>query len=602
MQRLFGYLVRYRRRYTLGLVCLFLTASLAMALPYLFKWAVDAHVEGRGGGTVARYALAMGVIAIVQAIVRTFSRAVVFNVGRDVEYDLRNDLFAKLEALPPNFYRRRSTGDLMSRLVNDITALRLVLGVGVLNLINTTMYYAYGVTIMSTLDPGLTLWALLPFPLLLVAVKRFSRQIIERSLSVQEGLAELSSRVQENLSGMHVVQAYGRARRETEIFAELNERFAAENLALARARGVLLPVMKVVASLGTVVVLWLGGRRVMAGQLTIGDLLAFIWYLNILAWPTMAMGWMLTIFQRGRAAMQRLEEIFSAPVELEGPPGATIPDVVGGAIEFRGVDFRYEDGDNGHRVLRDINVTIPAGSTVAIVGRTGSGKSTLAQLLPRLFDPSAGAVLLDGRDLRSYPLRWLRQQIAVVSQEPFLFSASIAHNIVFGAARPANGGDGVTPVQDGHGEVPSARGEPDVDARWAADQAGLGGDLDSLPRGLETMVGERGVTLSGGQKQRVTLARALLAAPRILILDDALSSVDSQTERAVLGNLATFMRGRTSILIAHRVSTVRNADLIVVLEDGAVAETGDHDALVARNGIYAELFRRQCLEEELEAI
>jgi ATP-binding cassette subfamily B protein len=590
MQRLLRYLARYRARYAVGMLCLFGTASLAMAVPYLFKWAVDAYAAGAGAGVVGRYAAAMAAIAVVQAVVRTFSRFMIFNVGRDVEYDLRNDLFAKLEQLPQGFYQRRSTGDLMSRLVNDITALRLLLGVGGLNLVNTAIYYVYGVALMCTLDPRLTLWALVPFPLLVLTVKRFSRQIMERSLRVQEGLGDLSTRIQENLSGIHVVQAYGRAHWETTLFSRLNERFAEQNMALARVRGVLMPVMKFMASAGTVIILWVGGLRVMAGELSIGGLFAFAGYLNLLAWPTMALGWLLSILQRGRAAMRRLDEIFEAPVDIADAAGAVTPAAVAGAIEFRDVDFSYGEPANGAPVLKGINLSIPAGATVAVVGRTGSGKSTLAQLLPRLFDPSAGAILLDGRDIRELPLGWLRRQIAVVPQDPFLFSASVRDNIAFGVAA-ANDGDG-----NGAGANLDAR------VQWAAAAAGLSRDIPNLPQGFDTVVGERGVALSGGQKQRVTLARALLVEPRVLILDDALSSVDTQTEREVLRGLTEFLRERTSIVIAHRLSTIEHADLIVVIDEGRIVESGDHDSLLARDGIYADLFRRQRLEEEIEAI
>ena len=579
MHRLLRYLMRYRGRYALGLACLFATASLAMAIPYLLKQAVDAYASGKGGGLVARYALAMAAIAGVQAVVRTCSRSVIFNVGRDVEYDLRNDLFAKLETLPPRFYQNRHTGDLMSRLVNDITAVRLLLGLGALILINTTIYYAYGLALMCSFDASLTLLALLPYPLVLVVVKRASRQVLERSLRLQEGLAELGTRVQENLGGIQVIQAHTREAHEAELFARMNERFAVQNMALARIRGALLPLMRLAASFGTVVVLWVGGRRVMAAQLSIGDLFAFIGYLHILAWPTMAFGWMLTLVQRGRAAMQRLEEILVERPGLDEPGAGLAPDAVRGEIEFRGVEFGYGAPANGQVVLRGINLRIPAGATTAIVGRTGSGKSALVQLLPRLFEPTCGAIT------RTLPLRWLRPQIGVVLQDPFLFSASVRDNIAFGAQAPP--GDGAS---------------LDEKVEWAARVAALDRDIESLPKGLDTLVGERGVTLSGGQKQRLTLARALLAEPRVLILDDALSSVDAQTEREALERLAAIMRGRTCIVITHRVSTVKQADLIVVLDEGAIVEAGDHSSLMARDGVYADLFRRRSLEEELDEI
>jgi ATP-binding cassette subfamily B multidrug efflux pump len=585
MHRLLSYLSRYRRRYAVGLACLFSTASLAMTVPYLMRGAIDAYASKSGSTVVARYALAMVAVAVLQALVRTFSRFVIFNVGRDVEYDIRNDLFRKLESLSPAFYQRWQTGDLMSRLVNDIGAVRLLLGPGTLNLINTTIYYIYGVALMCTFDPELTLWALLPYPLALVVVKRFSRQIMERSLHLQEGLADLSARVQENLSGMHVVQAFNREAHETELFKRLNERFAAQNMALARVRGALMPLMRLVASFGTVVILWFGGRRVMTGQLSIGDLFAFLGYLHILAWPTMAFGWMLTVVQRGRAAMQRLVEILEQPEALGETPGGPVPDGVLGDIELHDLSFAFGAAATDRTVLRGLNLRIPAGSTLGVVGRTGSGKSALVQLLPRLFDPTAGSITVDGRDLRTLPLRWWRAQIAVVPQDPFLFSASVRDNIAFGVDRPRGNGAAA-----------------DAQVEWVVQAAGLARDMGNLTNGLETMVGERGVTLSGGQKQRLTLARALLPDPRILILDDALSSVDTHTEREVLEHLAAVTKDRTCIVIAHRASTIKHAHQIVVLEDGEIVELGRHDDLMARDGVYAELFRRQSLEEELEEI
>src|SRR5215470_17411077 len=366
MRRLWGYLLRYRWRYAAGGACLLATATLAMAIPYLIKRAIDAISHGTSARQLLWYAAVMIGIAIVQAVARTFSRALIFNVGRDVEYDLRNDLFAHLQKLPLAFYHTQQTGDLMSRLVNDVTAVRMLLGPGILNFVNTPVYYAYGVAIMLTLDARLTVAALLPYPVLLFVVKRYSRRLMEHTLRVQEGLATLSSRVQENLSGMHVVRAYARESGETAAFAALNERFKEQSMQLARVRGQLFPVMKIAASLGTLVVLWYGGLEVIAGRLSIGDLVAFIGYLNLLAWPTMAMGWMLSILQRGRAAMNRLEHIFAIEPAIADPPDAAPLPAVRGRIEFRNVDFAYRTVDNGHQVLDTVSLHIAPGQKLAL--------------------------------------------------------------------------------------------------------------------------------------------------------------------------------------------------------------------------------------------
>jgi ATP-binding cassette subfamily B protein len=572
-------MIRYRGRYAIGLACLVATGTLAMSVPYLLKHAVDAIAAGGSVAQVGWLAGAIILIALAQSAVRTVSRFMIFNVGRDIEYDLRNDLFAHLERLPLAYYQTQQTGDLMSRLVNDITAVRMLLGVGFLNLINTPIYYLYAVTIMVSMDWRLTLASLVPYPLVLIIVKRTSRQLMERTLKTQEGLAAMSSRVQENLSGIHVVQAYVREQAEIDAFARLNEEFSAQNMALAQVRGIIMPVMRGVSTLTTLVVLWYGGLRVIGGHLSLGDLVAFIGYLHILAWPTMALGWMLSILQRGRAAMQRLEVIFSAVPAIDDRAATPIQQPLTGAIAFRGVDFAYAGIIAGRCVLSDVDVTLPAGATLAVVGRTGSGKTSLVQLLPRLFDVTKGTVEIDGRDIRTIPLKTLRGAIGYVPQDPFLFSRSVRDNIRFG--------------------------DPDADegaVERVAAIAGLTRDIAELPRGYDTVVGERGITLSGGQKQRVTLARALLVDPTILILDDALSSVDTETERRILGELRTVMHERTSILIAHRISTVMDADLILVLDDGKVVEMGDHAALLARDGFYADLFRRQRLAEELEAL
>jgi ATP-binding cassette, subfamily B, multidrug efflux pump len=519
----------------------------------------------------------------LRAIARTYSRFVIFNVGRDIEYDLRNDLFRHLETLPLGFYQQRQTGDLMSRLVNDVTAVRMLLGPGVLNFIDTPVNYVYGLTIMLWMDARLTIAALAIYPVALAVVKRTSRLLMERTLRVQEGLGDLSTRVQENLSGMHVVKAYAGEDYAIRSFARANERFQEQSLRLARVRGFIGPVMNVVGGVGSSVVLLYGGHEVMAGRLSIGDLVAFIGYLGLLAWPTMALGWMLSVLQRGRAAMQRLNELFAVEPAITSPPGAQPVEGFRGEIALRGVRFRYPGQPDRAPVLDDVDLTVPAGRTVAIVGRTGSGKSTLVQLLARLFDVEHGSVLLDGRDVRSLPLGWLRRQVGLVPQDPFLFSRTIGENIAFALDASANG-------------------DRDAVVDRAVHMAALGRDLAEFPHGLETLVGERGVTLSGGQKQRVALARVLATAPGILVLDDALSMVDAQTERDILDRLRDFFRARTTILVAHRMTTVREADVIVVVDEGRVVELGDHDTLVARGGVYAELFREQALEVELEAI
>jgi ATP-binding cassette subfamily B protein len=582
VKRLFGYLRRYRARYAAGGVCLLVTATLAMAVPYLLKRAIDAIERGEPFAVAARLAALIVAVAIGQGLARTLSRSLIFNVGRDVEYDLRSDLFAHLQRLPVAYYQAQQTGDLMSRLINDVTAIRMLLGVGILNLVNTPVYYAWGLSIMLALDPTLTLYALLPFPILLLVVKASTRQLMEQTLRVQEGLAGMSSAVQENISGMHVVRAYGAESVAVQRFKQLNDDFTHQSVELARQRGRLMPLMRIASGAGVLMVLWYGGGQVIAGRISLGDLVAFLGYLNLLAWPTMALGWMLSIIQRGRAAMQRLEHVFAIAPAIADPPGALPLPAVRGRIEFRDVSFAYPRHDNGHPVVENVSFTIEPGQKLAIVGRTGAGKSSLVQLLPRLFDVSDGAVLLDGRDVRQLPLAQLRGAIGFVPQDPFLFSTSIRDNIAFAVDAPD--------------------GERDAIVQRAAEIAGVAADLDAFPHGYDTVVGERGITLSGGQKQRLTLARAVASQPRILVLDDALSSVDTRTEDAILHGLRDAMRGRTSIVIAHRVSTIIDADCIAVVDEGRIVELGDHATLLAHDGLYAEFYRQQLLEEEIEAL
>ncbi len=512
---------------------------------------------------------------------RTFSRFLIFNIGRDIEYDLRNDLFAHLQTLSASFYQRNQTGDLMSRLVNDIAAVRMMIGPGILNFVNTPIYYLYAVAIMVTISLPLTLLSLTAYPVVLWIVKRLSRTLMERTVKVQEGLAALSARAQENLSAMTVVKAYALENAEVESFRRMNNEFQEQGLALARVRGFIAPVMKMVSSVGILVVLWFGGWLVIRGSLGIGALVAFIAYLHLLAWPTLALGWMLSILQRGRASMKRLDHIFSAQPEIvgAGDAGAAAP-IERGEIEFDGVSFAYP-GRKSRQVLSDVRLEVPAGATVAIVGRTGAGKTTLVSLLSRLIDAVGGVVRIDGRDVRSLSLATLRRAMGVVPQDPFLFSTTIRENIAYGLT--------------GNGDV-------DDKVRWAAQVAGLEKDLAALPRGLETMVGERGITLSGGQKQRVTLARALAVDPKVLIFDDSLSSVDSETERRILRELRDAFPHRTRLVISHRASTVRGADRILVLDGGRIVESGTHESLLRRGGVYAEIFEEQMVEDQLETL
>ena len=575
-----------------------MTATLAMSIPWLLKQAVEGIEHGRPFSEVSSTVLLIIGIALLQGVVRSFSRFLIFNVGRDIEYQLRNELFAHLQTLSLSYYQRQPIGDLMSRLVNDVTAVRLLLGLGIINILNTPLYYVYAMSAMLAMDPVLTLLAVAPYPFMFLLVRTMSRQLMERTLNVQAGLADLSSRVQESVSGIHVIRAYVREAWQNDVFAELNDGFKTESIALARIRGLFPPLMKGVSGTGLCVVLWYGGSKVIAGQLSLGDLVAFMGYLHLLAWPTMAMGWLISLYQRGKAAMQRLEVIWQTQPDLVDGTGNGVRQSahpVRGEIGFRHVDFAYpSDGQttvtlravghtpgNGHPsdrrpVLHDITFTVPAGKTVAIVGRMGSGKSSLVNLLPRLFDVSHGAITIDGRDIRLFSLAELRRCIGFVPQEPFLFSTRIQDNIAFS--------------------------QPEVEVagvRRAAALASVDGEVEELPKGYETVIGERGMTLSGGQKQRLTLSRALLADTPILVLDDALSSVDTKTERDILQALRTGTTEKTVLIISHRVSAVRDADLIVVLDEGRVVERGTHADLVDQGGIYTELFQYQALEEEL---
>jgi ATP-binding cassette subfamily B protein len=560
-----------------GSLCLVATNGLALAIPWLIKNAIDVLRAGGGSGVprvIVRDAALIAGLAAAQALIRTWSRILIFNAGRNIEYRLRGDLFRHLLRLDAGFYRRHPTGDVMSRLTNDLGAVRSLFGPGLLNLINTALVYVTTVWLLLHLSPRLTLWALLPYPLLMAGARASSRRMYHWSRAIQEQLGVLSASVQEDLAGIAVIKHYALEPVRDAKFRALNDTYLERALALVRVRGTLSPLFAVLGGVGTLIVLWAGGREVIAGRLTVGGLVAFNAYLVLLSWPTIALGWIIGVWQRGIAGWARVREL------LETAPRIADAAEAGGAplgppsIDVRELTIEVD----GRRLLDRVSFSLPAGGTLAIVGPTGAGKTTLVDALVRMQEVPPGRVFVGGRDVTEIPLRALRGQIGYAPQDAFLFSATVAENIGFG------GDQGISRER--------------IEA--AATAAGLLPDLAVLPEGYETLVGERGLTLSGGQRQRVALARALAADPRILILDDSLSSVDAQTEREILTRLQPILAGRTSILISHRLAAVRGADLVLVLDGGRVAESGTHDSLMAAGGLYATLYRTEQAAEALE--
>jgi ATP-binding cassette subfamily B protein len=549
---------------------------LAVALPVVIKQGVDSLQAGFQIRIVLELAALLIGLALLKGFFQYWMRVIIIGISRDIEFDLRNDVFRHLVKLSQDFYARYRTGDIMARSTNDLNAVRMMLGPGIMYWTETSITLLLSMAVMLHTDVRLTLMSLLPAPFVSLAVVFFGRRIHKRFEHIQKMFSEISSRVQENLAGVRVVRAYAQEKAEVAQFERLNIEYVRENVGLARLQGVFMPLLQAFIGFTFLLVMWSGGRQLLAGRITLGSFVMFNTYMGMLIWPMIAFGWVVNLMQRGTASLNRINEILDEKPSIARPAGlARLASQFASDVRFEDVTVEF----SGRAALRDLNLAIQAGETVAIVGHTGSGKTTLVNLIPRLFDPTAGTVQVGGVDVRHYDPEELRREIGFVPQETFLFSASLAENIAWG--------------------VEGAARERIV---WAAEVAGLATDIENFPKGLDTVVGERGLTLSGGQKQRTAIARAILRNPRILILDDALSSVDTVTEEKILNELAGLMRGRTTILISHRVSTVKNADRIVVLSQGRVVEMGTHLELQRRGGYYAELHQKQLLEEELEAI
>jgi ATP-binding cassette subfamily B protein len=589
---------RYWKGYVAGTLAIFCNNGIWVLSPLIIRRIVDDLNRGVSHGKLLTWCWLLVAVAAGKGIFQFLTRWVVIGISREIEFDLRNDLFRHLEALDPGFYQRTRTGDIMARATNDLNAVRNLLGPAIMYSANTLVFTTGALIFMTRISPQLTVWAFLPLPIASIIVQYFGALIHRRFERIQAKFSDISARAQENFSGARLIRAYAQEDAEIALFERENTDYINRSLPLARLMGMLWPTLEVMLGFALVIVLWIGGQEVLRHRISVGDFVAFTAYMLQLTWPIIALGWVINIFQRGTASMGRIEEILRQQPAISDDPNLVAPDnaasPIRGEIEFRNLTFAYDRQSHltesqpgvtalsssveaGTTVLRNVNLKIPAGTSLAIVGPTGSGKSTLVSLIPRLTDAAPGSVLIDGRPIREYSLDTLRRAIGFVPQETFLFSATIRENIAFG-------------VDDAS----------DEQVQRAAAIASIASDVEGFPEKYETMVGERGLTLSGGQKQRAAIARAVIREPRILVLDDALASVDTHTEDQILNGLRQVMQGRTTIFISHRVSTVRNADRIAVLYHGHIVEYGTHDELLALNGYYTALHDKQLLEEELE--
>ena len=579
LKPLVPYLRPYRGRMIAGIACVAGTAWVGLLAPWVIGVAIDQLRTAVTRERLLTYAAILVAINLVKGVFQFAQRRILIAASRDIERDLRDAYFDQLTRLDSAFFHRHKTGDLMARASNDLEAVRQICGPAIMYASNTVLTAVGALVFMFGISPSMTVLVLCTLPLIAVVTRFFGQRIHKLFGQVQDRFSILSSRVQENVAGSRVVRAYGQEQAQMEAFRSVSADYVEANRRLIRWNAAFSPLLQLVTGIGFALVLGYGGKLMLDGQLTIGAFVGFNLFLGKLTWPMIAIGWVINLITRGTASLARIQAVIDTEPAIQTPAVPYHPRRVDGAITFDHLRFAYDQGSD---VLHDVDLRIAAGETLAVVGRTGAGKSTLLSLIPRLIDPPRGTLRIDDRDIRDFALRDLRRAIAMVPQETFLFSATLGENIAFGL----------------HDDAP-----PSDDAlRHIAGVAGLDNDLAGFPDGLDTLVGERGLTLSGGQKQRVALARALLCDPRILLLDDCLSAVDTETEETILRNLRTIFPGRTVLLVSHRVSAARLADRIVVLDAGKVAELGTHDALVERGGLYADLVRRQKLEDALAAV
>lgn len=572
------YFLKYRTTLVLGFLFILLSNLGTVYIPILIKDAVNELQSAPRYDNLSRYAWIIIVTSFIAGVFRFLIRETIIVVSREIEYDLRGDFWGHIQKLPLRYFQNNSTGNLMAHATSDINAVRMFIGPAVMYSTDTFVRLVITVILMFKISAAVTFYALIPLPLLSFAVYQVGKKIHKRFTKIQEKFSELTVRAQENFSGIRVIKSYGLEDSEIKSFNNLSEEYLQKNMALVRIQALFQPVLFLVTGFSIIIVIWAGGVKVINGDLLLGDVTALVIYLGILIWPMIAVGWVINIIQQAEASMKRLNKIFGESYEIEdnGQTDNTIT-AVAGKIEFKNVSFRY--AENLPEVLKNINLTIEQGQTAAVMGATGSGKTTLIHLLSRMYDVTGGEVLIDGKNIKTIPLHILRKHTGIVPQETFLFSDSIRSNLAYG----------VDDIQD---EKLFA----------AAHTARFDKDIEDFPLGYTTMVGERGITLSGGQKQRAALTRALATDPAILVLDDSFSAVDTHTEEEILTNLKGFMKNRTSIIISHRVSTVKEADMIFVLADGTIAEAGRHEELINLNGLYADIYNKQLLEKELEEL